>query len=123
MSNPNPNLGLTCPSEGTFYVCEKAKVRFVGCCTTDPCADGSGECPQQDLRTSGFSSDHYDEIKPQSCVDTDPKKSWYVVCDFDALLLPRLQNLKTPPFFWGGGIQELLQPDEALSRQYIPNDH
>lgn len=77
MSNPNATLGLSCPSGGKFYVCDTATIRFLGCCTSDPCSDGSGECPTANLRTSSFSSDHYDDISAQNCVGADAATSWF----------------------------------------------
>ncbi|KAI0603544.1 hypothetical protein F4775DRAFT_534156 [Biscogniauxia sp. FL1348] len=77
MSVSHSQLGLSCPSRGTFYVCEHAAIRFIGCCTVDPCADGSGVCPQANLATSSFSSDHYDDIPPQSCAAPYNSSTWY----------------------------------------------
>ncbi|KAH6654592.1 hypothetical protein BKA67DRAFT_565672 [Truncatella angustata] len=77
MSNPNTELELSCLSEGKFYVRDIAKVRFIGCSTVDPFADGSGYCPQLDLRPSSFSSGHCNEIRKQRCDDSDDDKNWY----------------------------------------------
>ncbi|KAI5928472.1 hypothetical protein F4810DRAFT_5978 [Camillea tinctor] len=77
MSVSHSQLGFSCPSKGTFYVCEHADIRFIGCCTIDPCADGSGVCPQANLATSSFSSDHYDDIPPQTCAAPYNASSWY----------------------------------------------
>ncbi|ROV97517.1 hypothetical protein VSDG_04545 [Cytospora chrysosperma] len=68
MSNPIDTLGLSCPNGGDFYVCQDSKLQFLGCCASDPCADGSGHCPQSDLRYSSFDTDTYDNISTQSCV-------------------------------------------------------
>ncbi|KAI8964066.1 hypothetical protein F5Y11DRAFT_116152 [Daldinia sp. FL1419] len=77
MSTPRSDLGLSCPSKGKFYVCENASIRFIGCCTVDPCADGSGECPQNDLAPTSFSSDHYDSIPAQSCAPPNNSTTWF----------------------------------------------
>ncbi|ORY63384.1 uncharacterized protein BCR38DRAFT_516680 [Pseudomassariella vexata] len=77
MSDPKGELGLSCPNEGQFYICDTASIRFIGCCTVDPCTDGSGECPQASLRTSSFSSDHYNEVRPQTCVAPHNETTWY----------------------------------------------
>ncbi|KAI1094453.1 hypothetical protein F5B19DRAFT_59348 [Rostrohypoxylon terebratum] len=82
MSITRDDLGLSCPNKGKFYVCDKAKIRFIGCCTVDPCADGSGSCPQDSLMPASFSSDHYDSISPQSCAAPNTTDSWYT-CQFD----------------------------------------
>ncbi|KAI0025012.1 hypothetical protein F4780DRAFT_489947 [Xylariomycetidae sp. FL0641] len=74
---PSAQLGLSCPQGGGFYTCETAKIRFIGCCTIDPCADGSGECPQDSLSVSSFSSDYYDDIPPQSCASPYDKSTWF----------------------------------------------
>ncbi|ETS80583.1 hypothetical protein PFICI_08112 [Pestalotiopsis fici W106-1] len=77
MSNPNTKLGFNCPKGGDFYVCDTAKIRFLGCCDVDPCADGSGLCPQLNLKPSSFSSDYYNEIKKQECVDANATTDWW----------------------------------------------
>ncbi|ENH71510.1 hypothetical protein FOC1_g10007746 [Fusarium oxysporum f. sp. cubense race 1] len=48
---------IRCFSGGNFYVCKKpsTNLEFVGCCDSDPCADGSGICPQTDLRPMSYS--------------------------------------------------------------------
>ncbi|KAJ9150435.1 hypothetical protein NKR23_g3746 [Pleurostoma richardsiae] len=77
MTNASPfrDLGLSCPKGGKFYICEGCKTEFVGCCTSNPCTDGSGTCPDGDLMTATFSADAYNDIPAQSCADTDG--DWY----------------------------------------------
>lgn len=70
-------FGLTCPDEGKFYVCEKAKVQFIGCCTSDPCADGSGKCPKANLRRSNFSPSEYQSLPEQDCDGYPRDKNWF----------------------------------------------
>ncbi|KAL8285148.1 hypothetical protein RB597_002305 [Gaeumannomyces tritici] len=70
-------FGLTCPDDGKFYVCEKATVQFIGCCTSDPCADGSGKCPQADLRKSNFSPSEYQALPEQDCDGYPGYQNWY----------------------------------------------
>ncbi|KAI2469281.1 hypothetical protein F4781DRAFT_229971 [Annulohypoxylon bovei var. microspora] len=77
MSITRDDLGLSCPSKGKFYVCDKATIRFIGCCTVDPCADGSGKCPQNSLSAASFSSDHYNSISPQNCAPPHNDSTWY----------------------------------------------
>ncbi|KAI1397913.1 hypothetical protein F4819DRAFT_490060 [Hypoxylon fuscum] len=77
MSTSRTELGLSCPSKGKFYTCENAKIRFVGCCAIDPCADGTGHCPQSSLATTSFSSDSYDHIPLQDCVAPYNSSNWY----------------------------------------------
>ncbi|KAI1212394.1 uncharacterized protein F4807DRAFT_457890 [Annulohypoxylon truncatum] len=77
MSITRADLGLSCPNKGKFYVCDQAKIRFIGCCTVDPCVDGSGNCPQSSLASATFSSDHYDSISPQSCAAPHNSSEWY----------------------------------------------
>lgn len=66
----------SCPTQGNgqFYVCQGNTTQFVGCCTVDPCADGSGYCPTGDLGYTSFDADSYDEILPQTCVSSG---AWY----------------------------------------------
>ena len=70
-------LGLSCPAGGIFYVCQNNATEFIGCCTTNPCADGSGNCPKSNLRASSFSADSYDEIPAQQCAGTGTTTLWY----------------------------------------------
>lgn len=81
-SDPITELGLTCPSGGNFHICQDSKVRFVGCCTTDPCADGSGQCAADDVRTASFDAAKYDAIPPESCA-ADSSALWYTCRDAD----------------------------------------
>lgn len=71
------DLGLSCPAKGQFYACDTAKIRFVGCCTIDPCADGSGNCPQSSLASTSFSSDYYASIPPQNCAAPRNSSNWW----------------------------------------------
>ncbi|KXJ94272.1 hypothetical protein Micbo1qcDRAFT_42916 [Microdochium bolleyi] len=70
-------LGLSCPDGGKFYICDKGMSRFIGCCTIDPCANGTGECPAAHLKTSSFSSDAYVNIPQQSCNAPSANNTWY----------------------------------------------
>ncbi|KAI1393812.1 uncharacterized protein F4822DRAFT_26526 [Hypoxylon trugodes] len=77
MSTTRADLGLSCPAKGKFYVCDSAKIRFIGCCTIDPCADGSGNCPSANLASASFSSDHYDSIPAQNCAPPRNVTRWF----------------------------------------------
>ncbi|KAF3771374.1 hypothetical protein M406DRAFT_326759 [Cryphonectria parasitica EP155] len=68
------NLELDCPNGGHFYVCQGNTTQFLGCCTEDPCADGTGDCPQAALRNASYSSADYDSIPEQACVASS---LWY----------------------------------------------
>lgn len=75
-----PQVTGSCPTQGSgqFYVCQGNTTQFVGCCTIDPCADGSGNCPSDNLGYTSFDADSYDDILPQTCVSTG---LWYT-CKF-----------------------------------------
>ncbi|KAJ4174226.1 hypothetical protein NW754_004641 [Fusarium falciforme] len=47
-------FGLNCPNGGKYYICAGSWVEFMGCCTSDPCADGSGICPTKNHRPAGY---------------------------------------------------------------------
>lgn len=81
-SKPYEAFGLSCPSGGNFYVCQGNATEFIGCCTTNPCADGSGKCPTADLRTSSFSADSYEDLPRQDCDDSRSFNIWYT-CKFN----------------------------------------
>lgn len=66
-ANPYKAFGLSCPNGGDFHICENTKREFIGCCTTDPCSDGSGLCEKANLRAASFSESSYLDIPPQSC--------------------------------------------------------
>lgn len=75
--NPIADFGLSCPYGGTFYICKEAKSKFLGCCTEDPCVDGTGYCPQSALRYSSYSQDSYRSIPPENCVAPHNESTWY----------------------------------------------
>lgn len=75
--NPIADFGLSCPYGGTFYICKEAKSQFLGCCTEDPCVDGTGYCPQSALRYSSYSQDSYRSIPPENCVAPHDNNTWY----------------------------------------------
>ncbi|KAK2000811.1 hypothetical protein LX36DRAFT_653971 [Colletotrichum falcatum] len=74
------SLGLSCPRGGDFYVCEGNRTEFLGCCASNPCADGSGKCPTKDLRISSFNPDKYANIPPQGCDDPRPASQLFYTC-------------------------------------------
>ncbi|TDZ32630.1 hypothetical protein CTRI78_v011755 [Colletotrichum trifolii] len=74
------NLGLTCPFGGDFYVCAGNKTEFLGCCTSNPCADGNGKCPTKDRRISSFNPDRYANIPAQECDDPRPASKIFYTC-------------------------------------------
>lgn len=85
------SLGLTCPDGGQFYVCQGNTTQFLGCCAIDPCADGTGSCPQTSLRNTSYTSEDYEDIPAQACVTTSSSSAsqsalWYTCAD------------TTPPF-------------------------
>ncbi|KAK8017267.1 hypothetical protein PG991_008343 [Apiospora marii] len=71
--NPKSRYGLSCPSGGTFYICQNSPTQFVGCCATDPCKN-DGICPDDSLRTSSFSQGNYKDIDKEACVGGG---AWY----------------------------------------------
>lgn len=75
--NPMSDFGLSCPYGGTFYICKDAESKFLGCCTEDPCVDGTGYCPQSALRYSSYSQDSYRSIPPENCVAPHNESTWY----------------------------------------------
>ncbi|KAH6699558.1 hypothetical protein EV126DRAFT_44724 [Verticillium dahliae] len=79
-------LGLRCPDQGQFYVCEANSTEFVGCCLSDPCANGSGQCPEDELVPSSFSANQYAAIPAQDCEDAKGVSVWWTCRDI------------TPPF-------------------------
>ncbi|KAF7551368.1 hypothetical protein G7Z17_g5072 [Cylindrodendrum hubeiense] len=81
MSDAKEYFGLSCPSGGDFYICEGNTTEFVGCCTSDPCSDGVGSCPEDDLRTSSFTSDKYADLPQLDCDSSKGNEIWFT-CAF-----------------------------------------
>jgi hypothetical protein len=76
---PNsPKPGVSCPDGGAFYICQNNATEFVGCCTIDPCADGSGECLGDKFRPASFFSNRYKDIPAQECITVGTDTNWYV---------------------------------------------
>jgi hypothetical protein len=74
-------LGLTCPNGGKFYVCDgNTAIRFIGCCTEDPCGNG-GRCPQSALRTQSMANSSYDLISAQECATQPGATHWYTCAE------------------------------------------
>ncbi|KAH6847235.1 hypothetical protein B0I37DRAFT_397498 [Chaetomium sp. MPI-CAGE-AT-0009] len=75
-----PQYGVSCPSGGSFYICENNATEFVGCCTFDPCADDSGTCGHNNLRPASFrsDSDSYKDIPEQECSSLSMETKWYI---------------------------------------------
>ncbi|KAI1333541.1 hypothetical protein F5Y15DRAFT_342623 [Xylariaceae sp. FL0016] len=89
MSNdPITTLGLTCPSGGTFYICQDSPVQFLGCCDVDPCGDLEGACPSASLYAAGFNASMYSEIPAEACSSQDPSEdaAWYTCASGDTFL-------------------------------------
>ncbi|KAI8963762.1 hypothetical protein F5Y11DRAFT_346213 [Daldinia sp. FL1419] len=74
--SPQEKYGLSCPSGGSFYVCESSPDHFIGCCETDPCSNG-GQCLVGGLRPASY--DNYPDDH-QSCVAPYDENEWYT-CD------------------------------------------
>lgn len=76
-------FGLSCPSGGSFYICENNATEFIGCCTTNPCTpEANGHCPTANLRASSFSADTYTDLPRQDCDDAQSIEIWYT-CKFN----------------------------------------
>lgn len=72
---------FTCPSDGTWYVCPDAPY-FVGCCSSNPCTnvDTTSTSPCPDVYPASFDTSIYDDILPNSCIDST-NADWYA-CNF-----------------------------------------
>lgn len=80
-------FGFTCPVGGDFYICEDAINWFIGCCTSDPCADDTGICPDGNLHAASFDRSKNEVIPSQNCDDSRGANVWYT-CAYT-----------NPPFF------------------------
>lgn len=70
MSNSTLFFQPSCPSGGSFYVCNTPRSSFVGCCATDvdPCTSPNG-CSKGNLRSTSFNKTYYGQFHDQSCND------------------------------------------------------
>lgn len=70
MSNSTLFFQPSCPSGGSFYVCNTPRSSFVGCCATgvDPCTSSNG-CPKGNLLSTSFNKTYYGQFHDQSCND------------------------------------------------------
>ncbi|KAI8626055.1 hypothetical protein F5Y19DRAFT_478887 [Xylariaceae sp. FL1651] len=75
--DPIKYLGLSCPSGGSFYICQDSKVRFLGCCDVNPCGEDEGECPSSAIHPGSFDANKYYEIPAESCASSLKPASWY----------------------------------------------
>lgn len=83
MADPFRFFGLSCPSGGSFYICQNNATEFIGCCTTNPCTpEANGHCPTANLRASSFSADTYTDLPRQDCDDAQSIEIWYT-CKFN----------------------------------------
>lgn len=73
-----------CPQGGTFYVCQGNQTQFLGCCSEDPCSDGTGECPQTSLRYTSYNADDYNAIPPEDCASSG---LWYTCSAIDTAFM------------------------------------
>ncbi|KAF4968650.1 hypothetical protein FSARC_3989 [Fusarium sarcochroum] len=75
--DPIKDLGLSCPYNGQFFICENDPVRFIGCCSINPCGTRKGLCPDEHLKPASFEKEHGHEILPQACVNDNVDVAWY----------------------------------------------
>ncbi|KAL8410423.1 hypothetical protein RB596_000196 [Gaeumannomyces avenae] len=101
------SLGLSCPEGGQFFTCQGNKTEFIGCCTIDPCRDGTGFCPKSNLLQASFSSDAYDRIFPQNC--SDQNGQWWT-CKGNISVLPFIGCCIKNPCISGVCLPEDLTP-------------
>lgn len=83
MSQPN-NYGNKCPKGGDFHACSTGS-HFVGCCTSDPCAN---ECPAGNIRPAGYAPEMHGNLTDASC----SAGSQFWTCTYTG---------KDPDTFWG----------------------
>lgn len=76
--DPRAKYGLSCPRGGSFYICDTAKTRFIGCCDVDPCSHGNdGTCQDDWLHQASFSATNYIDIPGQDCVEPYNTSTWW----------------------------------------------
>ncbi|KAI7912028.1 hypothetical protein M9X92_010243 [Pyricularia oryzae] len=102
-------LGLSCPRGGQFYICQGNTTEFIGCCTVNPCENGTGVCPQANLLQASFSSDAYDRIPPQKCSDRQAHGTWWT-CKGNTTIWPFIGCCTKDPCLSGTCIHSDLVP-------------
>lgn len=117
-------LQASCPKEGSFYVCEDKPVRFVGCCTVDPCKTETGVCPDASLRATSFSTYSYNQLLPQECVSKAPEVQWFTCAAID---VPFMGCCASNPCSDGCPRADLsaarLSDDDTEAALFLPEDH
>jgi len=102
MADPFQFFGLSCPSGGSFYICQHNATEFIGCCTTNSCTpEANGYCSAANLRTSSFSGDKYTELAKQDCDDALSINIWWTCKD-------------NRPRLWGAAPEIRAPKDSAL---------
>ncbi|WXC64521.1 hypothetical protein SNK03_010331 [Fusarium graminearum] len=67
--------GFKCARGSKFYICENSWAEFFGCCTSDPCADGIGVCPPDNVKALTFDAEKASEMPWQDCLTSSTKHS------------------------------------------------
>jgi hypothetical protein len=118
-------LGASCPDEGSFYICYDKPVRFVGCCTVDPCKTDDGVCPDASLRNTTFDKYSYNQLQPQECVSEKPEVQWFTCAEND---VPFMGCCAGSPCAENGCAEgdlyaARLNDDEELAAAFMPDGH
>ncbi|KAL6237966.1 hypothetical protein BDW75DRAFT_228315 [Aspergillus navahoensis] len=111
----SPNCHFNCPPGSKWYACPD-EPRFIGCCASAPCTNAtSSVCPAPDLRSASFDGAVFDNITPNTCINSLPEN--FYTCNFT-----------DPPFLGCCGInpcalgscplEELIPAAWSSSRQY-----
>ncbi|CAG7562552.1 unnamed protein product [Fusarium equiseti] len=69
--------GFRCPKGGDFYICENAWIEFIGCCNSDPCADGTGIC-QNGVEPLSFDRKNSYKLPLQTCLSSSSSDNFYL---------------------------------------------
>ncbi|CAF3622821.1 unnamed protein product [Fusarium graminearum] len=72
--------GFKCARGSKFYICENSWAEFFGCCTSDPCADGIGVCPPDNVKALTFDAEKASEMPWQDCLTSST--SMFQVCAY-----------------------------------------
>src|SRR5690606_8381821 len=68
---------LACPHGSKFHVCAGGADSFLGCCTSNPCTDGNGLCPDEDLRPSTYNPENHEVFQASEGFFCPKGGAWY----------------------------------------------
>ncbi|VTO82942.1 unnamed protein product [Fusarium graminearum] len=103
--------GFKCARGSKFYICENSWAEFFGCCTSDPCADGIGVCPPDNVKALTFDAEKASEMPWQDCLTSST--SMFQVCAKRSSVKSMHKNPTYIPIISQEAVDEIESPNAA----------